>query len=137
MMEPVAFPEPTFPKEEKSWAVRGDEETRRNFVTSIDLEPEALEKHILHLEAKYAEAAKTEVRWEEYRTEDAEYVLVGYGIVSRILRTVVEMARAQGQKVGLVSPISLLAVPDDRDRHARDACEGVPRRRTQHRAVGG
>jgi pyruvate/2-oxoacid:ferredoxin oxidoreductase alpha subunit len=111
MMEPVAFPAPAFPKSEKDWAVRGDAETTKNFVTSIDLEPEALEKHILHLESKYAEAARNELRWEEYRLDDAEYVLIGYGIVSRILRTVVEKARAEGQRVGMLRPISLWPFP--------------------------
>jgi len=113
MMEPVAFPHPRFPTEEKSWAVRGDLESIKNFVTSIHLEPEALERHVRHLEAKYAKIAENETRWEGYRLEDAEYVLVGYGVVSRILRTVVERARADGHKVGMFRPITLWPFPSD------------------------
>jgi 2-oxoisovalerate ferredoxin oxidoreductase alpha subunit len=111
MMEPVAFPEPRFPTEEKTWAVRGDAETVSNFVTSIHLEPEALERHVRKLQAKYDSVAAKETRWEGYGLEDAEYVLVGYGIVSRILRTVVERARSRGVKAGLFRPITLWPFP--------------------------
>lgn len=111
MMEPVAFPQPRFPKDEKPWAVRGDVETIKNFITSIHLQPEDLERHVRKLEAKFGEVATNETRWEGYRLEDAEYVLVGYGIVSRILRTVVDRARAQGHRVGLFRPITVWPFP--------------------------
>ncbi|MGC4052757.1 MAG: hypothetical protein QM757_25790 [Paludibaculum sp.] len=48
-----------------------------------------------------------EVRWENYRTDDADLVLVGYGIVARILKSVVEKLRAQGIKAGSLRPITL------------------------------
>ena len=56
-------------------------------------------------------AQQTETRWEEYRTEDAELIVVGYGIVSRVLRSAVDEARKQGLKVGLFRPITLVAFP--------------------------
>jgi pyruvate/2-oxoacid:ferredoxin oxidoreductase alpha subunit len=36
---------------------------------------------------------------------------VGYGIISRILRSVVEAVREQGHKVGLLRPITLMPFP--------------------------
>ena len=44
-------------------------------------------------------------------TGDAEIVLVGYGIVGRILKAVTAEARAAGLKVGLLRPITLYPFP--------------------------
>ena len=63
------------------------------------------------MEAKYIRAQQTEIRWEEYRTEDGELVVVGYGIISRVLRSAVDEARKQGIKVGLFRPITLWPFP--------------------------
>jgi pyruvate/2-oxoacid:ferredoxin oxidoreductase alpha subunit len=111
MMEPVDFPMATAPAESKPWAVRGDAETRQNLITSIYMSPEELEKHVLHLEAKYATVNPGKEMYEKYRTEDAELVVIGYGIVSRLLRSAVDQARALGLKVGLFRPITLWPFP--------------------------
>jgi len=92
------------------WAVRGTAETRRNLITSIYLEPDKLEGHIRHLEQKYRRA-EAEARAECWRTEDAEVVLVGYGIMGRVLKAAVELARAKGLRVGLLRPITLFPFP--------------------------
>jgi len=111
MMEPVAFATKAILPEPPSWAVRGTAETRPNLVASIHLEPDALERHIRKLEAKYREAERTEVRAQEWRTEDAEIVLVGYGIMGRVLKAVVELARARGIRAGLLRPVTLYPFP--------------------------
>jgi pyruvate/2-oxoacid:ferredoxin oxidoreductase alpha subunit len=95
----------------KPWAVTGTHETRKNLVSSIFLEPDELEAHIRKLEAKYRLAEQMEQRFETYMAEDADILLVGYGIVSRVLRSTVEQARAQGMRVGLFRPISLWPFP--------------------------
>src|SRR5579864_7955377 len=51
MMEPVEFPPDAIPSPPGKWAVRGDAETRKNVVTSIFLEPDALERHVQKLQA--------------------------------------------------------------------------------------
>jgi 2-oxoisovalerate ferredoxin oxidoreductase alpha subunit len=111
MMEPLdlAYREISAPL--KPWAVKGMAGTRRNMVSSIVLEADDLEEHQRRMEAKYIRAQKTEVRWEEYRTENAELIVVGYGIVSRVLRSAVDEARKQGIKVGLFRPITLWPFP--------------------------
>ena len=114
MMEPVEFPEPVQEFPEKPWALNVDDQDQYRLITSIDLEPEGLEKHNLKLQSKYAEITKTEVRLEEYQIEDAEIALVGYGIVSRLLQTVVDMLRYEGHKVGMLRPITLWPFPGKR-----------------------
>jgi pyruvate/2-oxoacid:ferredoxin oxidoreductase alpha subunit len=63
------------------------------------------------LEDKYKQCERNECRWESYRAEDAEVLLVGYGIVSRVLRSTVDLAREQGVKAGLFRPVSLWPFP--------------------------
>lgn len=111
MMEPLNLPQPVTSIPDKPWAVRGTPETRKNLVTSIQLEPDVLEAHIGKMQAKYRQAEQREARFESYLTDDAEILLVGYGIISRILRTVVEQLRAQGLRAGLFRPISLWPFP--------------------------
>ena len=111
MMEPVEFPPATVERPQPDWAVLGTKEARHNLITSIYLEPDGLEAHVRKLEAKYRRAEQHEVRAESWRTEDAEIVLVGYGIVARVLKAVVEQARASGLPVGMLRPITLYPFP--------------------------
>src|SRR5689334_10624906 len=107
MMEPIDIEETEIPVIDKPWAVKGTPETQNNLICSIFLEPDDLEKHIRHLEAKYDVAQKLEPRYETYLADDAEILFVGYGIVSRVLRSVIDLARAQGIRAGLFRPITL------------------------------
>lgn len=110
MMEPVSFPERASPPRVPEWAVTGTEQTRGNLICSIYLEPDRLEAHIRHLEAKYA-VAQREARAESWRAEGADIVLVGYGIVARILKAVAAEAQAEGLSVGVLRPITLYPFP--------------------------
>jgi len=107
MMEPVVFPHKRVKVPRRDWALYGDAESKRNVISSIAMSTESLETHNHKLQAKYAEMERIEVRVQEIRIEDAELVLVGYGIVSRLLQTVVEILRAEGKRVGLLRPITL------------------------------
>ena len=111
MMEPLdlTYREATIP--DKPWAVKGTKETRKNLVSSIFLDPDDLENHVRKLEAKYIRASRLEARHETFETADAEILLVGYGITSRVLRSAVEMARREGLKAGLFRPITLWPFP--------------------------
>ncbi|MBN1426375.1 3-methyl-2-oxobutanoate dehydrogenase subunit VorB [Candidatus Fermentibacteria bacterium] len=122
MMEPVEFPAPVVDLPPKPWATAGTPETYKNLITSIDLEPDDLERHINHLYAKYAEIEANEVRYEEYMVDDADLVCIGFGVVSRILQSGIERVRAEGKKVGLLRPITLWPFPEKR--LARLADEG-------------
>jgi 2-oxoisovalerate ferredoxin oxidoreductase alpha subunit len=111
MMEPLDLECREILAPEKPWAVKGTAETRKNMVSSIFLESDDLEEHQRRMEAKYIRSQQVETRWEEYRTEDAGLIVVGYGIVSRVLRSAVDQARQRGMKVGLFRPISLWPFP--------------------------
>jgi len=114
MMEPVVFPD--FVKLEgindhAGWALRGTEGREPHKVTSFDIDPVNLEEMNTVLHKGYEEIKAKEVRFETSDLDDAEYVLVGYGTMGRILGSVVKMARKQGIKVGLFRPISLWPFP--------------------------
>jgi 2-oxoisovalerate ferredoxin oxidoreductase alpha subunit len=120
MMEPVEFPQQAILPPPPDWAVLGNSATRGNFITSLHMEPQDLEAHNNKLEAKYRQAESGEARVEEWRTADAEIVLVGYGIVGRILKAVTAAARAEGINVGLVRPITLYPFPTHAFKRAAD-----------------
>jgi pyruvate/2-oxoacid:ferredoxin oxidoreductase alpha subunit len=113
MMEPVEFPQTAIEPKQPDWAVAGTAETRANLITSLHLDIDLLEAHNVHLEEKYRGVEKREVRAEECQTEDAEVVLVGYGMVARILKAVTAEARAEGLKVGVLRPITLYPFPKE------------------------
>lgn len=118
MMEPLELQAAESVQPEKPWAVKGTPETRKNLIASIYLEPDELEAHVRKLEEKYKKAAEAESRHELYRAEDPEVLLVGYGITSRVLRTVVDMMRKEGVRAGLFRPITLWPFPAEALRHA-------------------
>ena len=60
---------------------------------------------------KYRTIEETEQRWESVQTEDAELVLVAYGISSRVSKEAVKMARGEGIKLGLIRPKTLWPFP--------------------------
>ena len=110
MMEPVEFPQPIESIPDRPWAVKGTKDSH-HLICSIQLDPDKLEQHNHALQAKYKRIADNEIRYEALNCDDAEYILVGYGVVSRILQGVMEELRAEGIKVGLFRPITLCPFP--------------------------
>ena len=111
MMEPVEFMAEPLEITHKPWAVEGNAETRKNLVSSIYLDPDQMEVHVRKLEAKYQRCEREAVRFEPYQIDGAEVVVMGYGIVARILKAAVELLRAEGLPVGLLRPITLYPFP--------------------------
>lgn len=114
MMEAVEFGEPVMDLPRHDWALYADKESKHNLINSIYLDPDELEEHNRKLQRKYKKIEENELRVEEFMVDDAEYVLMGYGIVSRILKTVVEKLREENVKIGLLRPITLFPFPDKR-----------------------
>jgi 2-oxoglutarate ferredoxin oxidoreductase subunit alpha len=77
----------------------------------LELDPAEMEKRNIHLQAKYDEIEANEVRYEEINCEDAEYLIVAFGSCARIAQKTMELARAEGIKVGLLRPITLWPFP--------------------------
>ncbi|WP_458453394.1 3-methyl-2-oxobutanoate dehydrogenase subunit VorB [Methanobrevibacter sp.] len=115
MAEPLVFPEKAIePKSDDSWAVKGNKETMDNLITSIFNDFNDLEDFNFKLQEKYAEIEASEVIVDEYQVEDADIVLVSFGISSRIARSAVDKSREKGLKVGLLRPITLSPFPTER-----------------------
>ncbi|RJX18122.1 MAG: 3-methyl-2-oxobutanoate dehydrogenase subunit VorB [Ammonifex sp.] len=114
MMEPVELgPAPEVTPPPKPWATTGTLGRKsRNVVNSLYIEPEELEKVNLRLQAKYKQVEQEEKRWEEYRADDAQVIIVAFGMVARIAKAVVDSMRMAGIPVGLIRPVTLYPFPD-------------------------
>ncbi len=116
MMEPVDFS--AFPKRDlppKDWATNGTKGARKkNIVNSLFIEPDKLEQSILTRYERYKKVEAEEVRYEEVMTEDADIVLVAFGITARIAKSAIAEARKAGVKAGLLRPITLWPFPKKR-----------------------
>jgi 2-oxoglutarate ferredoxin oxidoreductase subunit alpha len=128
MMEKVEF-RPYNPAEHippKPWATTGKTKDReRNYLTSLHIEPERMEEINIHLQEKYRRITEKEVRYELVYGEDAEYLIVAYGLAARIAHKAVETARENGIKVGLLRPITLFPYPSGILRTMADRLAGI------------
>ena len=118
MMEKVTLPsqKPRRTEEELiaqcPWATTGRPKSRKpNIITSLELKPELMEVRNIHLQAKYRTIEENEVRFEAIACDDADYLLVAFGSMARIGQKAMEIARAEGIKVGMLRPITLWPFP--------------------------
>ncbi|MCE1165723.1 MAG: 3-methyl-2-oxobutanoate dehydrogenase subunit VorB [Bacteroidetes bacterium] len=126
MMERVIFRNREIKKIAKPWATTGKTKDReRNIITSLFIQPEKMEKVNLELMKKYEEIEKNEKRYEEIFTDDADYIIVAYGLSARISHKVVLLAREKGIKVGLLRPITLWPYPSEVLNKLADKAKGM------------
>jgi len=78
------------------------------------MNPRAQEKLVRRLVAKVRDNPIT--RCEECELEDAEVVVVSYGISSRVALRALQLARAEGMHAGLLRPIVVWPFPEERIR---------------------
>ena len=132
MMEKVVMP-PYKPRRteeeirrECPWATMGRTPDRKpNIHTSLELKPEAMEEHNLHLQAKYRDIEENEVRYETQQCDDAEYIIVAFGSAARLAQKAIETARTEGIKVGLFRPITLWPFPTKEIKAMAEGKKGV------------
>lgn len=132
MMEKVVLPpyKPRRTEEEIAaecpWAAMGRRSGRgSNIITSLELRSEEMEQINLRLQAKYAEIEANEVRYEEYMCSDADYLICAFGSAARIAKKVIENARAEGIKVGLLRPITLWPFPSKQIQKLSKQVKGI------------
>ncbi|MDE6134354.1 MAG: 3-methyl-2-oxobutanoate dehydrogenase subunit VorB [Muribaculaceae bacterium] len=132
MMEKVVLPpfRPRRTEEEVRsqcpWAASGRfGRGKRNVVTSLEMEPEKMEVNNLRLQQTYRTISENEVRYQEYFTDDADYLIVAFGSIARICLKAIEEARAQGLKIGLLRPITLWPFPSQRIARLTDKVKGI------------
>ena len=112
MMEPVVLDVDHVKTVEKPWAVTGTKgEREHNVINSLSLVPEELEKWNIRRYERYAHIEENEAMAEEFMTEDADIVVVAFGIAARVSKNAVVAARKEGLKVGLIRPITLWPFP--------------------------
>lgn len=128
MMESIDLdrevPKRTIP--EKTYAVTGtDNHAGRNIVNSLYLDPVELEQHNVLLKEKYDRIKKAETRYELIGMDDADYVIVAYGTMARIVRSAIETLKQNHIKVGLIRPITLWPYPQEAFDHIPKTCKGI------------
>lgn len=130
MMEKVVLP-PFKPRRSMEeliaqcpWATTGKVNRPRNIITSLALEPEVMEATNNRLQAKYKLIEENEVRYEEYMLDDAEYVFIAFGSSARVCKHAVEIARAEGIKVGVLRPITLFPFPKKKIQELAERVKG-------------
>ena len=121
MMEPVVLkkkPSPELPP--KDWALTGAKGREQNIVRSLWLGEGVLEDLNFKLDDKYKQIQKNEVLCEQYEVDDAEIIVVAYGIAARIVSGAVTLAREEGIKVGWIRPVTLWPFPTEQISKAAD-----------------
>lgn len=99
-------------REQCPWATLGKPAERGpNVITSLELDAAKMEENNLRFQAKYKVIEQEEVIYQEIQCEDADYLLVAFGSSARICQKTVDLARAEGIKVGLLRPITLWPFP--------------------------
>ena len=126
MMEPVELPEKMSEGGfEKPWAVTGTENKREhNIINSLYLVPEQLEVKNLERYERYKVVEQNEVMYEEYMTDDADVIVVAFGIAARVSKNAITAARAKGIKAGLIRPITLWPFPKEAIAKAAEKAKG-------------
>jgi 2-oxoglutarate ferredoxin oxidoreductase subunit alpha len=108
------------------WATTGKPEGKeRRIVTSLFIQPEKMEQINIGLQAKYKAMAENEVRYQTMNIEDADYILTGFGLGSRIAMKTMELAREKGIKVGLIRPQTVYPFPYDIYREVAPKVKGI------------
>jgi 2-oxoglutarate ferredoxin oxidoreductase subunit alpha len=111
LKEDIVFPSWNAPNYDVSWAVGDSKGRSPHILNSLELDYQKHYEHIGRIFEKYKTAEEKEVLYEEYLTEDAEVVIIAFGIASRIARGVVNTQRRKGIRVGLFRPITLWPFP--------------------------
>lgn len=113
MMEPFVptpYAKPELP--EKTWALTGCKGRKPNVIKSLFMGEGELEQRNYMLQAKYQKMKEKEVKFQSYNTDDAEFIVVAFGIAARIAMAAVRRLRNEGHGIGLFRPITLFPFPE-------------------------
>lgn len=111
VLEPVELPDFQQEFAPREWCVSGKKgRAARKLNVHTDFSHKNLAAY-RSFEKMYETWAKEEVQYEEYCMEDAETVIVAWGMGARIARGAVNLLRNEGVKAGLFRPITLYPFP--------------------------
>ncbi|GHS85711.1 3-methyl-2-oxobutanoate dehydrogenase subunit VorB [Synergistales bacterium] len=120
LMEPVELPEMKTDEEvariknaKKPWACigHGSDYATRAWIQPGQWSTVTQQRENEKAAALYESWRRNDTRAEEYLTDDAEVIIAAYGISARVSKTVVDILRAQGKKIGLIRPITVHPFP--------------------------
>lgn len=115
MMEPAELPPMRdVATKRPSWALTGAAQRPKNVITSLYLGADQLEALNERLQRKLNRIRERECRYDEYRLDDADVILVAFGTAARVAQTAVTHLRQAGYAAGLFRPISLWPFPRQR-----------------------
>jgi len=112
MMEPVDFDGLVRPPDyDKPWALTGARDRPAQSIYSLIFDVKLQEEKNWKLQRKFRLIEQNEVRCETHLCDDAEMVVVAYGIGARIAKGAIKRLRDEGKKVGLIRPVTLWPFP--------------------------
>jgi 2-oxoglutarate ferredoxin oxidoreductase subunit alpha len=115
MMEPLEYNRKPIPAGQingDSWALTGCKDREPRSIKSLFMAEGALTQHNIYLQEKYKKISATEVKCEQFLCDDAKIIITAFGISSRIAKSAIKTARAQGIKVGMLRPQTLFPFPN-------------------------
>jgi 2-oxoglutarate ferredoxin oxidoreductase subunit alpha len=113
VMEPfyqTSYVKPDLPK--KDWILDGCKGREPRVIRSLCMGEGELEGRNIILQKKYKRMKDREIKFDGYFTDDAEIILVAFGIAARIALASVKRLRREGLKAGLFRPITLFPFPE-------------------------
>jgi 2-oxoglutarate ferredoxin oxidoreductase subunit alpha len=114
MMEPVEFKyEAPEQLPIRADALRGAKGRPSKYIKTFTSNPAELEEINWSLFRRYELIKREETACETFLTEDAELIVVAFGIAARIAKGAIRTVRASGLKVGLLRPITLWPFPSE------------------------
>ena len=115
MTESATFPEPRDYASEhdtSGWRFSGTKDHPKRFLVTGCYNHEQGYEMNRRLQKKYATVQEKEQRWNSDQADDAELLVVSFGIHARMSRDLIAKMRAAGRKVGRVNPVTLWPFPD-------------------------
>jgi len=103
------------PLPEKDWALKGKAHKggRSDFLFTVTGLMLDITGFFAQQQEKCDKIIDSEIRYETYKAEDADFLIVAYGYSARVSKRAVNMAREQGIKAGLFRPITLWPFPKE------------------------
>jgi 2-oxoglutarate ferredoxin oxidoreductase subunit alpha len=108
--EPTPYVRPVLP--EKTWALGSCRNRQSNVIRTLYMAEGELERRNEILQDKYRTMKMRDVRFQAYAVDDAELIVVSFGIAARVATAAVRMLRQEGRKIGHFRPITLFPFPE-------------------------
>jgi 2-oxoglutarate/2-oxoacid ferredoxin oxidoreductase subunit alpha len=95
-------------------ALRGAKGRPSRYVKTLSSQPVDMEEINWSLFRRYQLIKKEETTYDTFMIDDANLIVVAFGIAARIAKGAIKNARANGLKVGMLRPITLWPFPSEK-----------------------